>query len=97
MSSAQEHYENHLAAVYVWMAGGVDAAITRGQHELEEHGHLRGGARHAVDGALSMRVSASQKLRLQPGWIEAQLTRCGFSVAAGNGLAGMRRVIAVKP
>jgi len=30
-----EHYESHLAAIYVWMAGGMDAAVARGRVELE--------------------------------------------------------------
>jgi hypothetical protein len=35
MPSVTEHYENHLAPVYVWMVGGIDAAITRGQAEVD--------------------------------------------------------------
>jgi hypothetical protein len=35
MPSVTEHYENHLAPIYVWMAGGMDAAITRGRAEVE--------------------------------------------------------------
>jgi predicted RNA methylase len=35
MASVPEHYESHLAPIYVWMAGGVDAAITRGQAEVD--------------------------------------------------------------
>jgi hypothetical protein len=34
MPSVTEHYENHLAPIYVWMAGGMDAAISRGQAEV---------------------------------------------------------------
>jgi hypothetical protein len=34
MPSVTEHYENHLAPIYVWMAGGMDAAITRGHAEV---------------------------------------------------------------
>jgi predicted RNA methylase len=34
MPSVSEHYESHLAPIYVWMAGGKDAAITRGQAEV---------------------------------------------------------------
>jgi hypothetical protein len=35
MSSVTQHYENHLAPIYLWMAGGMDAAIARGQAEVE--------------------------------------------------------------
>lgn len=34
MADAAEHYRTHLAAVYAWMAGGVDAAIARGESEI---------------------------------------------------------------
>src|SRR5450631_133227 len=34
MTSVTEHYETHLAPIYVWMAGGMDAAITRGRTEV---------------------------------------------------------------
>jgi len=26
MSSVQDHYATHLASIYLWMSGGVDAA-----------------------------------------------------------------------
>jgi SAM-dependent methyltransferase len=35
MASVTEHYESHLAPLYVWMAGGMDAAITRGRAEVD--------------------------------------------------------------
>lgn len=35
MATAAEHYENHLAPVYLWMAGGCDAALQAGNAELE--------------------------------------------------------------
>jgi 2-polyprenyl-3-methyl-5-hydroxy-6-metoxy-1,4-benzoquinol methylase len=35
MTSVIEHYETHLAPIYVWMAGGIDAAIARGQAEVD--------------------------------------------------------------
>jgi 2-polyprenyl-3-methyl-5-hydroxy-6-metoxy-1,4-benzoquinol methylase len=35
MSSVTEHYKNHLAPIYLWMAGGMEAAITRGQAEVD--------------------------------------------------------------
>ena len=35
MTSVSEHYENHLAPIYLWMAGGMDAALARGQAEVD--------------------------------------------------------------
>ena len=34
MATVTEHYRTHLAPVYTWMAGGVDAAIARGESEI---------------------------------------------------------------
>jgi SAM-dependent methyltransferase len=34
MATVAEHYRSHLAPVYAWMAGGVDAAVARGESEL---------------------------------------------------------------
>ena len=35
MPSVTEHYESHLAPIYVWMAGGSEAAIARARGEVE--------------------------------------------------------------
>jgi SAM-dependent methyltransferase len=35
MPSVTEHYERHLAPIYVWMAGGIDAAIALGRAEVD--------------------------------------------------------------
>lgn len=35
MSTVAEHYERHLAPVYVWMAGGAEAALAAGSAEIE--------------------------------------------------------------
>jgi len=35
MTSVIDHYANHLAPIYLWMAGGMDTAIGRGQAEVE--------------------------------------------------------------
>ena len=35
MSTAAEHYERHLAPIYVWMAGGAEAALQAGSAEIE--------------------------------------------------------------
>jgi SAM-dependent methyltransferase len=34
MATVAEHYRTHLAPVYTWMAGGVDAALARGESEI---------------------------------------------------------------
>src|ERR1700736_6066260 len=34
MASVEDHYETHLAPVYAWMAGGLDAATARGESEI---------------------------------------------------------------
>jgi SAM-dependent methyltransferase len=34
MTSVADHYRSHLAPVYLWMAGGFDAAIARGETEI---------------------------------------------------------------
>jgi SAM-dependent methyltransferase len=36
MATAAEHYENHLAPLYLWMAGGSEAALRAGDAELDE-------------------------------------------------------------
>ncbi|HUL92420.1 MAG TPA: methyltransferase domain-containing protein [Burkholderiales bacterium] len=36
MSTAAEHYERHLAPIYVWMAGGAEAALQLGSAEIDE-------------------------------------------------------------
>jgi SAM-dependent methyltransferase len=34
MTTVADHYETHLAPVYAWMAGGVDAGFARGDGEI---------------------------------------------------------------
>jgi SAM-dependent methyltransferase len=34
MTDVADHYRSHLAPVYLWMAGGFDAAIARGDAEI---------------------------------------------------------------
>jgi len=48
------------------------------------------------DGIWILRVSAYQKLKLDPGWIKQQLELCGFVASVGAGLSGMVRIIASK-
>jgi SAM-dependent methyltransferase len=35
MASVADHYRSHLAPVYAWMSGGLDAALGRGETEIE--------------------------------------------------------------
>jgi 2-polyprenyl-3-methyl-5-hydroxy-6-metoxy-1,4-benzoquinol methylase len=35
MSTAAEHYEQHLGPIYVWMVGGAEAALQAGRAEIE--------------------------------------------------------------
>jgi 2-polyprenyl-3-methyl-5-hydroxy-6-metoxy-1,4-benzoquinol methylase len=35
MSTVAEHYEHHLGPIYVWMAGGAEAALQAGSAEIE--------------------------------------------------------------
>jgi len=35
MSTVAEHYERHLGPIYVWMAGGAEAALQLGSAEIE--------------------------------------------------------------
>lgn len=35
MATVADHYKTHLAPVYLWMAGGFDAAMSRGETEIE--------------------------------------------------------------
>jgi SAM-dependent methyltransferase len=44
MVTVEEHYARHLAPIYVWMAGGFEAAVARGRSEIEAVvGPLAGG------------------------------------------------------
>lgn len=49
MPSVTEHYESHLAPIYVWMAGGSEAAIARGRAEVESVCPLPSPFQQAVD------------------------------------------------
>jgi hypothetical protein len=49
MVSVTEHYESHLAPVYVWMAGGIESATTRGRTEVDAVCSPPSGAALAVD------------------------------------------------
>lgn len=35
MTTTSDHYQNHLAPIYLWMAGGPEAALQEGRAEIE--------------------------------------------------------------
>jgi protein-L-isoaspartate O-methyltransferase len=49
MPSVEEHYDQVLADVYSWMAGGFDAAIARNREFFAAHDIVPRGSRRAVD------------------------------------------------
>ncbi len=49
MATVTDHYAQHLAPVYLWMAGGFDEALARGERELEAVCEAPAGGRTAVD------------------------------------------------
>ena len=49
MATVADHYRTHLAPVYVWMAGGIDVAVSRGEIELQTILPEQTGGIDAVD------------------------------------------------
>jgi SAM-dependent methyltransferase len=49
MQSVHDHYATHLAPIYAWMCGGAEAALVRGDAELDALGLVARAARQAVD------------------------------------------------
>ncbi len=49
MVSVTDHYENHLAPIYVWMTGGLDSAIAQGRAEVEAVCSRSAESKRAVD------------------------------------------------
>jgi SAM-dependent methyltransferase len=49
MVTVEEHYARHLAPIYLWMAGGFDAAVARGGGEIEALIGTDAGEGTAVD------------------------------------------------
>ncbi|MBO6940350.1 MAG: class I SAM-dependent methyltransferase [Deltaproteobacteria bacterium] len=47
--SVADHYARHLAEVYAWMVGGHEAAIARGETELDGLGIANAGRGRALD------------------------------------------------
>lgn len=70
MSTVQVHYDDHLGPVYEWMAGGVEAALDRGESELADL------AETAAGGGLAIDLGAGFGMHALP------LARLGFRVLA---------------
>ncbi len=49
MRTATQHHEPHLAPIYVWMVGGIESALARGEAEIETLWPGPGRGRVAVD------------------------------------------------
>lgn len=49
MATVAEHYANHLAPLYAWMTGGLEAAIERGNAEIDGLSLLPAGRGCAID------------------------------------------------
>lgn len=49
MQSVRDHYASHLAPIYAWMCGGVEAALARGDAELDALALVPRTTRRAVD------------------------------------------------
>jgi SAM-dependent methyltransferase len=69
-SSVKDHYAKHLGSVYTWMAGDLEAALSRSDHELDTIAVPSTDARTAVD------LGAGFGLHAIP------LARRGYSVVA---------------
>lgn len=54
VASVTAHYENHLAPVYTWMAGGVGPALARGEREVAALVAARGHGLHRVGTAVDL-------------------------------------------
>jgi SAM-dependent methyltransferase len=49
MTSVEAHYKEHLARIYAWMVGGAEAAVQRGELEIEALWPELRAARQVVD------------------------------------------------
>lgn len=49
MQSVRDHYASHLAPIYAWMCGGMEAALRQGDAELDALGLAPQTTRRAVD------------------------------------------------
>jgi SAM-dependent methyltransferase len=77
MASVQEHYEQHLGAVYSWMLGDMGGVLEKARGELQALGLRVGTQGVAVD------------LGAGPGVYAIPLAELGFSVIALDSCAGL--------
>lgn len=49
MSATRTHYDEYLGPVYVWMSGGIEAALARGEGEIRDLGLEAPATDYAVD------------------------------------------------
>lgn len=70
LATVAEHYANLLAPVYVWMAGGLEAALAQGEIDVAPF------AGPAVTGRLAVDLGAGFGMHAVP------LARRGYSVIA---------------
>lgn len=81
MSSATEHYADLLAPIYVWMAGGLEAALARGRTEVQAICPAAVTSRAAVD------LGAGFGMHAVP------LSQLGFSVLAIDACGSLLEVM----
>lgn len=84
VSTAAEHYDEHLGAIYTWMIGDIEAAFARSAAELDDLGLPSGIGRTAVD------LGAGFGLHALP------LVRRGFAVTAIDAHEPLLRELAVR-
>lgn len=77
MTTTKSHYDEFLGPMYVWMAGGIDAALQRGHSELVDLGITSSEDGLAVD------LGAGFGMHTLP------LTRLGFRVIAIDSCKGL--------
>lgn len=70
MATVAEHYESLLAPVYLWMAGGLEAAVARGEAEIDAI------CQHPSNGLSAVDLGAGFGMHSIP------LARRGYSVVA---------------
>jgi SAM-dependent methyltransferase len=79
MTTSTDHYERHLAPIYIWMAGGAQAALQAGQAEVDALALQLGPGTSVVD------LGAGFGMHAIP------LARAGASVLAIDSSASMLR------
>jgi len=75
MASVRDHYDKHLAPIYVWMAGGIEAALAQGAADVAPCVSPDAAGRIAVDLGAGFGMHA------------IELARHGYSVVAVDACA----------